>query len=397
MKENKTVFKIQEIIIFILTAAVSGVAAWLYGNNIYEMVRIVILIMIAAGSLFFVIEISKERKLFVYDNEENFHRFTGFYLFFLVASVALPLLPEGGWPFLVIYISLMLFSNQLIGMCAGSTLLLLTIMLSGSEHTDVFVIYFLCGIVGGILFSYLNESFKVGLPLLISLMMQFLGLCIHEVLLVNESLHIRMFIVPVGNVLVCLILLLIILRYFSFSVIYKTRDLYMDINDPECPLLVKLKEYSKEEYYHAIHTAYLCDRIAKKLDFDDAAAKAGGYYHKIGLLKGENNWENAKQILEEYQYPETVNEILKEYLDKDERIVLKETVVLVMADTVISSISYLFSKDSAAKIDYEKLVQAIFKKKTEGGLFNSSKISIGELEEMKKILTEEKLYYDFLR
>ena len=111
MKENKTVFKIQEIIIFILTAAVSGVAAWLYGNNIYEMVRIVILIMIAAGSLFFVIEISKERKLFVYDNEENFHRFTEFYLFFLVASVALPLLPEGGWPFLVIFISLMLLGN----------------------------------------------------------------------------------------------------------------------------------------------------------------------------------------------------------------------------------------------------------------------------------------------
>ena len=101
--------------------------------------------------------------------------------------------------------------------------------------------------------------------------------------------------------------------------------------------------------------------------------------------------------MEEYQYPETVNDILKEYLDKDERIVLKETVVLLMADTVISSISYLFSKDSAAKIDYEKLIHAIFKKKTEGGLLNSSNISIGELEEMKKILTEEKLYYDFLR
>ena len=397
MKENNILFRVQETVILLFTEIVAGVAAWLYGKDIYETVRIVLLIIIASGSIFFVIEISKTRQLLLYDNEENFHRFTWFYLFFLVASVALPLLPEGGWPYLVIFICLMLFSNQLIGMCAGSTLLLITIMLSGSEHTDIFVIYFLCGIVGGVLFSYLNESFKVGLPLLISLLMQFLGLCIHEILMVNDSLHIQMFIIPVGNILICLILLLIILRYFSFSVIYKTRDLYMDINDPECPLLVKLKEYSKEEYYHAIHTAYLCDRIAKKLGFDDAAAKAGGYHHKIGILKGENNWENTRQILEEYQYPETVNDILKEYLDKDERIVLKETVVLLMADTVISSISYLFSKDSAAKIDYEKLIHAIFKKKTEGGLLNSSNISIGELEEMKKILTEEKLYYDFLR
>ena len=171
----------------------------------------------------------------------------------------------------------------------------------------------------------------------------------------------------------------------------------MDINDPECPLLVKLKEHSKDEYYHAIHTAYLCDRIAKKLGLNDAVTKAGGYYHKIGILKGESSWENAKEILEENQYPEMVLNILKEFLDKQEKIIMKETVVLLMADTVISSISYLFSKDSSAKIDYEKLVQAVFKKKTEGGLLNSSSISIGELEEMKKILTEEKLYYDFLR
>ena len=171
----------------------------------------------------------------------------------------------------------------------------------------------------------------------------------------------------------------------------------MDINDPESPLLVKLKEHSKEEYYHAIHTAYLCDRIAKKLDLDDAVAKAGGYYHKIGVLKGESNWENARLVLEEYQYPENVNRILKEYLDNNERIILKETVVLLIADTVISSITYLFQKDSKAQLDYDKLIQAVFKKKAESGLCNYSMISLGELEEMKKILSEEKLYYDFLR
>lgn len=396
MKENK-LFRLQEAAIILFTIIVSGVASWLYGKNVYEIVKMIILIMIACGCMFFVIEVSRQKQLFLYDNAENFHRFTFLYLFFLAAVAVLPLLPESGWPYLVIFVSLMLFSDQLIGMCAGSTLLLLTVLLSKSDSADIFIIYFLCGVTGGIMFSYLTESFKVGLPLLISLLMQFLGLCIHEVLMVNESLHIQMFMIPLGNIMICLILLMIVLRYFSFTVINKTRDIYMDINDPECPLLVKLKEHSKDEYYHAIHTAYLCDRIAKKLGLNDAVAKAGGYYHKIGILKGESSWENAKEILEENQYPEMVLNILKEFLDKQEKIIMKETVVLLMADTVISSISYLFSKDSSAKIDYEKLVQAVFKKKTEGGLLNSSSISIGELEEMKKILTEEKLYYDFLR
>ena len=126
-------------------------------------------------------------------------------------------------------------------------------------------------------------------------------------------------------------------------------------------------------------------------------ARAGGYYHKIGLLKGQNTWENTKQVLTEAEFPEQVHVILKEYLDKDERIHSKETVILLISDTVISSISYLFSKDPTAQLDYEKLVQAVFKKNEENGLIRYSQISLGELEEMKKILAEERLYYDFLR
>lgn len=250
---------------------------------------------------------------------------------------------------------------------------------------------------GVLLFSALDESFRVWLPLMIALMVQFIGLSLHEVLLVNEAFHPEMFLVPAVNILINLILLLILLKFFSFSIIYRTRDTYMDINDPECPLLVKLKEFSKEEYFHAIHTAYLCDRIAKKLSLDDAAAKAGGYYHKIGILKGENSFENVKLVLEDYEIPDKVMVILEEYLNKDEDIVSKETAILLISDTIISSISYLFSKDANASLDYEKLIQAVFKKKMDSGILNHNNLSLRELEEIKKILMEEKLYYDFLR
>ena len=203
--------------------------------------------------------------------------------------------------------------------------------------------------------------------------------------------------IPAVNLLVCMILLLILLKYFSFAVIYSKRDLYMDINDPECQLLVELKNSSKDEYYHTIHTAYLCDRIARKLNMDDALVKACGYYHRIGVIKGENNWENVNAILEENQFPQRVKEVLKEYLDKSEIIRSKETVVLLFSDTVISSISYLFSKDPKIQLDYEKIIESIFKKRIESGVIEHSDLSFGELQEMKKILMEEKLYYDFLR
>lgn len=397
MEKNRRKDKLSDILILMVTATLTGASSYFYGNTLYETIRIVLLVVLMAGMTVFAIEISKIHKLLMFDNEENFWRFLIVYLIFLVGSVLFPLLPAAGWPFLAAFVGLLLFSNQIIAICSGSTLLMITVLLGKTYTIESFLVYFVAGLTAVFLFSCINETFKVGIPLCMSILVQFLCLCIQEVLMVNETLHIEMFLIPFANILVCLILMLIILKIFSFVIIYRNQDRYMDINDPECPLLVELKNYSKDEYYHAVHTAYLCDRIAKKLNLDDNAAKAAGYYHKISLLEGDNNWENTCMVLEEYNFPEKVHEILKEYLNEKERIVSKETVILLFSDTVISSIHYLFSKDKTAQLDYEKLIQAVFKKKEESGMIKYSHITLRELEEMKKILTEEKLYYDFLR
>ena len=171
----------------------------------------------------------------------------------------------------------------------------------------------------------------------------------------------------------------------------------MEINDPECPLLVQLKNLSREEYYHAIHTAYLGDRIAKRLHLDASAVKACGYYHRIGKLKGENSWENVSAVCDEYHFPANTKKILKEYVDGSEKVVSSETIVVLFADCIVSSILYLFEKDPKAQLDYSQLIDTVFKKKMETDELWENGISLAQLHEMKKIFVEEKLYYDFLR
>ena len=171
----------------------------------------------------------------------------------------------------------------------------------------------------------------------------------------------------------------------------------MDINDPEFPLLVQLKDMSKEEYYHAIHTAYLSDRIARRLGLDDAAAKACAYYQRIGKLRGENTWENVSAICNEYHFPPNTKKILKEYVDESEKIVSKETVVVLFADCIVSSILYLFEKDPTAQLDYAQIIDTVFQKKLETDELWGREISLGQIRSMQKIFVEEKLYYDFLR
>lgn len=388
---------LSEVFLWLATVVVTAVAAFLYGKEVETLTGITILSGMCGGAVLFTLEKSRIMQMLLYDNERNLWRFMLVYEMFLIAAVCCPLLPETGWPFLAVFVALMLFGNELTGVVAGCGLLTIAMLLQGNGDPVVFVIYVLSGIAGVLLFSTLDEEFRIWLPMLVSLMLQFVCLCVYTVLYARESFRLSMLLIPAVNTVVSLILLLIILKFFSFSLIYKTRDIYMDINDPECPLLVELKNVSKEEYYHTIHTSYLCSRIAGKLSLDEDVVKACGYYHRIGTLRGNNDWENTEQILKENHFPERVIELLKQYLDPTERIVAKEIVVLLFADTVISSIHYLFSNDKEAQLDYQKLIRTIFKKKLESNVLEYSEISFEELRKMKKIFVEEGLYYDFLR
>ncbi len=383
-------------IMFVLSGGIALAGSLLYGNNTEEMIRNTVMVLTGTGVVIFAFSMSEINGLFIYRNEDKYSRFTMMYLGSLIASVLLPYLPVKGWPFLVLFVLLGVFSNGVTGVVAGSTCLLVAVNLSGGTFS-VFWLYFISGVVGVLVFSTLNDDFHVGFPLFISLSILTLCLTANVILFSQEQLSFGQFMIPLVNLMVCCILLLISLKMFSSAVIHRNREKYMDINDPEFPLLVQLKDMSKEEYYHAIHTAYLSDRIARRLGLDDAAAKACAYYQRIGKLRGENTWENVSAICNEYHFPPNTKKILKEYVDESEKIVSKETVVVLFADCIVSSILYLFEKDPTAQLDYAQIIDTVFQKKLETDELWGSEISLGQIRSMQKIFVEEKLYYDFLR
>lgn len=399
MEKNKKQ-TIKRILFFGLMFAASGVIAWggslLYGKNTEILIRNIVMILAGTGIVIFSYTLEEINHRFIYRNEGKYMRFAAMYLFSLAASVLLPYLPVTGWPFLVLFVLLGVFSDDVTGLAAGSVCLLLSVNLAGSSFS-VFWLYFISGAAGILVFSTLNEEFKVGLPMFISLAILMLCLTANVILLSQEPLSAAQFTIPGINLIVCCILLLVSLKIFSTAVIHRNREKYMEINDPEFPLLVQLKDMSKEEYYHAVHTAYLSDRIARRLGLDDAAAKACAYYHRIGILKGENTWANVSAICSEYHFPANTRKILKEYVDGSEKIVSKETIVVLFADTIVSSILYLLEKDPKAELDYEQIIDTVFRSKLETDELWENEISLAQIRAMQKIFVEEKLYYDFLR
>lgn len=383
-------------LMFVLSGGIAFVGSMIHSRETEILIRNIVMVLAGTGIVIFAYTMEEINERFIYRNDGKYARFATMYLCGLAASVFLPYLPVTGWPFLVIFVLLGVFSDSITGLAAGSVCLLLSVNFAGGAFS-VFWLYFISGATGILVFSTLNEEFKVGIPMFISLMILTMCLTANVILFSTEQLSVAQFTIPAVNLIVCCILLLVSLKMFSTTVIHRNRDKYMEINDPEFPLLVQLKDMSKDEYYHAIHTAYLSDRIARRLGLDDAAAKACAYYQRIGRLRGDNTWENVSAICNEYHFPPNTKKILKEFVDESERIVSKETIVVLFADCIVSSIIYLFKKDPEAKLDYAQLIDTVFMKKLETDELWGNEISLAQIHEMKKIFVEEKLYYDFLR
>lgn len=386
------------VLLVVLTGGAVFVCSYLYTENEYQMIRNVVMAVMGALVVLDVYWISAAKHNLDYQNEEGekFGRFCVIYFIGVLFAVTFPMLPSAGWPYMVVFVALACFSNMTCGITTGSVLLMITIMLSSNLSAEIFILYFMSGVVAVALFQNVDEAFKVGVPILLSL--SFLLVCetANVVLFVNEKLNLELFVIPVINVIISAIMLVVILKVYNAQMVNKYRDKYQIINDQEYPLMAELKEKHREEYYHTIHTAYLSDRIAKKLHLNEAVTKAASYYLKMGVLCENNDWENIEQVCTEHQFPKEVKEVLKEclYTASPKQ---KETVVVVFADEVIAALQDIFAKDKEAVVDYAQLVDKIFRKKIERGLLRDNLITYSELQTMRKIFVEEKLYYDFLR
>lgn len=388
---------IQSVLFVIVNAGLIYVCSYNYMETEYQILRNVVMGGMGALLVLYVFWSSAANGKLDHDNRTKFGRFTLFYYIGLALVSVFPVLPYSGWPFMVIFTALALFGNMVVGITAGSVLLMIAVFMTPGMSAEVFVLYFMSGVVAVSLFQNLDESFKVGIPIFLSLIFLSVSEMANIILFVNERLNVEMFVIPATNVIISAIMLIALLKVYNHLVANQYQVKYQVINDQEYPLMIKLKEDYKEEYFHTIHMAYLTGRIATRLNMNAEVTKAATYYFKIGNLKGENTWENVRAICKENRFPGEVTKVLGECLDPSQKYVEKETAAVLFADEVITSIQNIFAKDKQAVVDYEKLVDGIFQKRIDSGFLDDNLLTYSELQTMREIFVEAKLYYDFLR
>lgn len=322
-----------------------------------------------------------------YDNGDHVYRFLFCLVIGLIVAMACGFLPIAGWPFLLVFVMLSLFSNMNVGILASSVLLLIAVLLSSGTIGD-YSLYLVSGMFAVTLFRNLENEFRIGIPLFLSILCLLVCETANIVLVANSKPDFEIFVIPMANMIISSILLLGLLKLFFSIVVYRYRESYLEINDTENVILSELKQDNRQMYMHCIHTAYFCERIGKQLGLNVDALKCAAYYHKLG--------DKLDTIMEEKQFPPAARKILSEYRSRKEGIRMKETAVLVCSDTIVNSVTWLIQKNSGKQVDYDKVIHTVFQKLYEDGSFDHCNIAMKELRMMQKIFREEKLYYDFL-
>lgn len=402
--ENKSLldskYKLIYGAMFFLTGAAVLVFSLILGRSYEVLLRNTISAYIISGTVVFMLidALSRGKGALSYDNYEMKLPFVVCYMAGLIFSVVFPFIPNQFWPYMALFVILALFSNAEIGLVSGIGFVLISVMLEeNGSYSEVFL-YVLAGAVAIAMFRDLNETTSIGLPLAISSMMQVVLLIAYNVLFQNRTLSFNLMIIPVLNLMINLVILVIFLNMFGVYVIRKTNDMYMDINDPEFSLLAGLKEKDKDEYFRAIHTAYLAERVAHELGLNSRAIKTCAYYHRIGVPENKTKWKDVEHYYTENNFPVEAIQYLHEYIQPEKGSARsKEALTVQICETVIASIMLLIKKNKNATIDYDDLIEGIFKKKSESGELRDYDVTFKEFDTMRKILKREKLYYDFLR
>ena len=206
---------------------------------------------------------------------------------------------------------------------------------------------------------------------------------------------------PVVGLVLSIVIMEVAGYRFYNNVIKRREDLYKTVVDPEHPLLIELKNSNKTEYKRAIHTAHFTDLFAEKFGYNRILMKGLGFYHRIGVLSKEDTSiavRTVKLAVNE-GFPEDIIDAWKEYGEvRPGNKVSAEVAITVIVDSVICDLMKEFAKGND-KPDLNKFIDKSILRLFSGqnSLLKKSAIPYSDLEDIRKHLKTERIYYDFLR
>jgi len=154
-------------------------------------------------------------------------------------------------------------------------------------------------------------------------------------------------------------------------------------------LIDEMKKNSSALYNHSMEVAKLSALAAKNIGVNENVAFAGGLYHDIGKLAGNNYVHEGVRIANKYKIPKQVKNIIIEHNLKNRLPKTKESAIVMLADTGVSAVEYLRSNNKAA--DEPVVFENSMMTRLKNGALNDSNLTINEFNKIKEVFLQYKL------
>lgn len=170
-------------------------------------------------------------------------------------------------------------------------------------------------------------------------------------------------------------------KYWIFFL--RIHDFASENSDP----LEDMKKNSLPLYYHSLEVGKLSRTLAAAIGANIRLCYAAGLHHDIGKLSGSNDVKEMLVKANEYGIPRNIKSIMVECTGKYRRPASKESAIVMLADSVITSLEYV--RENNQQIEDAKLVEHIISTRVLNGSFRQSNLNMEELDILRRICIEK--------
>lgn len=154
-------------------------------------------------------------------------------------------------------------------------------------------------------------------------------------------------------------------------------------------LMGALKSYSPHVYEHCIFIGELSKKAAKTIHVEEELAYVAGCYHEIGRMGGKEYIPEGVKILSEHGVTKRVIQAVEEHNIHQGAPSSPEAAIVMLSDSIVSTIQYLKVKQPGRKMEVKDVVNTVFLRRFEKGMFDKSTLTMEEIAELKEFYTKE--------
>ncbi len=164
----------------------------------------------------------------------------------------------------------------------------------------------------------------------------------------------------------------------------KIEENYARFITSDAPLMKRLNDEKPNTYRHSLLIGILSEKAAKKIGANEALAKAGGFYHEIGKLENGDYIEEGVRLAMLQELPTPLVNIIKQQNGKMEKPDTKESAIVMLTDSIITTIKYFEKQPKELRRSTDKIIDNIFKVRLEQGILEKVPLTLNEFHILKE-------------